>query len=206
MGTSVTLDADLADVRDAVLGIITAARRGDASAQAELFARHHLRVARHVLRMTGDEASVDDLVQEVFVAAFGSLASFRGESQFETWLHTITTNKVRNWWDARRRREARERRALLEADREPTTAAPDETLEQRQQLEAFYAALGRLPDKLREAFTARAIEHLSLEDASALLGVPISTLSYRTRRAEELLCEALGLPPPPGRGARGGGA
>ncbi len=207
MGLSATLDVALADAPDAVvLGIITAARRGDAAAQAELFARHHPRVARHILRMTGDAASVDDLVQEVFVAAFGSLGSFRGESQFDTWLHTITSNKVRNWWDARRRREARERRAVFEADRDAAATGPDETLEQRQQLQAFYTALGELPDKLREAFTARAIEHMSLEDASALLGVPISTLSYRTRRAEELLCQALGLPPPPGRGDKEGGA
>ena len=56
------------------------------------------------------------------------------------------------------------------------------------------AALGKLPDKLREAFTARAIEGMSLIEASAALGIPISTVSYRTRRAEQLLCAALEIP------------
>ena len=58
----------------------------------------------------------------------------------------------------------------------------------------LYTALATLPDKLREAFVARAIEGLSLLEAAAILGAPISTISYRTRRAEQLLCAALEIP------------
>ncbi len=177
--------------------VIAAAQRGDVDATTELFTRHKQRVARQILRMTGDPTSVEDLLQEVFVAAFSALSGFRQDAQFETWLHTIATNKVRNWWDAQRRREARERNAASPAPRE--SASPEDHALATEHLARFYAALGALPDKLREAFTARAIEHLSLQEASALLGVPVSTVSYRTRRAEELLCVALELPPPSGR-------
>lgn len=177
--------------------IIAAAQRGDANAIAELFGQHKQRVARQILRMTGDATSVDDLVQDVFIAAFSALPGFRHDAQFDTWLYTIATNKVRNWWDARRRREARERGSLAAAPGE--TPTPEDDALVAEHLTQFYRALGALPDKLREAFTARAIEHLSLQETSAQLEVPISTVSYRTRRAEELLCEALGLPPPPGR-------
>jgi RNA polymerase sigma-70 factor (ECF subfamily) len=78
--------------------------------------------------------------------------------------------------------------------REPIPTPEDETdtIEHRRRL---YAALGELPDKYREAFTARAIDNLSLQEASARLGVPISTVSYRTRKAEERLCVMLGLEP-----------
>lgn len=178
--------------------MLAAAQRGDAAAQAELFDRHRQRVARQVLRMTGDVASLDDIVQEVFIAVFTALPGFRRDAQFETWLYTIAANKVRNWWDARRRRTAREQQVAHAHVDAPTT--PEESLESQERLARFYDALGQLPDKFREAFTARAIEHLSLQDASAVLGVPISTVSYRTRRAEEMLCESLGLPLPPGRG------
>lgn len=181
--------------------VIAAAQRGDAAAQAELFEAHRGRIARQVLRMTGDAASVDDLVQEVFIAAFTSLASFRSDAQLETWLYTIATNKVRNWWDSQRRRQSREQHAArVEREAVPT---PEDGLESTEHLDRFYAALGTLPDKLREAFTARAIEHMSLQDAAAVLGVPVSTVSYRTRRAEELLCEALGLPAPFARESEG---
>jgi RNA polymerase sigma-70 factor (ECF subfamily) len=181
--------------RDAELGIVlAAARRGEASALAELFEAHRDRVARVVLRMTGDPTVVDDLVQEVFIAAFAAIREFRGDAQLDTWLHAIASNKVRNWWDSRRRREAREQRAGTLTTSE--VSSPEDEAAAAEHLRRFYAALGALPDKLREAFTARAIERMSLAEASTALGVPVSTVSYRTRRAEELLCEALGLPAP----------
>lgn len=175
--------------------LLVSAQRGDAAAQTAFFELHKQRVARQILRMTGDLASVDDLVQEVFIAAFSRLASFRGDSQVETWLYTIAANKVRNWWDSRRRREVRERNAIVGpvGDGSGEVRTPEEELSANEQLEAFYRALAELPDKFREAFTARAIENMSLEEASEALGVPVSTVSYRTRRAEQMLCEALGL-------------
>ena len=74
--------------------LLDAARQGDRDAQSTLFTRHRERVARQVLRMTGEPGSVDDLVQEVFIAAFSALGRFRGEARIETWLYTITANKV----------------------------------------------------------------------------------------------------------------
>lgn len=192
MGLSATLSLAVSFVLNAdARALILAAQRGDSSAQAALFDAHKLRVARQITRMTGDASCVDDLVQEVFIAAFTRLATFRGDAQIETWLYTITANKVRNYWDARRRRDAREQGSQLGADKD--VVSPEESLEAQERQRLFYQALGRLPDKFREAFTARALQHMSLEDASAVLGVPISTVSYRTRRAEEMLCRALGL-------------
>lgn len=172
--------------------LLDAARRGDASAQTELFDTHKDRVARQILRMTGDAASVDDLVQEVFVAAFRRLDDFRGESRLETWLFRITANKVSNWIDARRRRVAREHRAARPA-MNLVSATPDEELAAADRLRKFYEALHELPTEYRDAFTARALHNKSLQQASQALGVPVSTVSYRARRAEQLLVEALQL-------------
>lgn len=182
----------MAQAEDATsLSTLAAAQRGDAAAQAALFRLHKDDVARQVLRMTGEPASVDDLVQEVFIAAFGALPGFRREAQLDTWLYRITTNKVRNWWDAKRRRLRREQRV---AKSPPAPVKdPEEQVQARRHRERLYAALAQLPDKYREAFTARAIEGLSLQDASERLGVPISTVSYRTRRAESLLCAELDI-------------
>ena len=190
---SVTLTLDVGRVLELDAdSTVDAARRGDAAAQASLFEAHKQRVAHQVLRMTGDPGAVDDLVQEVFIAAFRRLPDFRGDAQLETWLYRITVNKVRNWWDSGRRRKAREGRAAPSA--EPVAGdEPHQQVEAAEELERLYEALGSLPAKFREAFVARAIEGLSLEDASARLDVPVSTLSYRARRAEAMLCAALGL-------------
>lgn len=172
--------------------LLARARSHDPAALRELFELHKDRVAAQIQRMTGDPSAVDDLVQEVFIAAFAHLDSFRGDSQFRTWLYRIATNKVRNWWDSDQRRRRREHRSaeLTQVD----ASTPDEDLETREHRERLYQALGKLSNKLREAFLARVIEGMSLQEASDALGVPISTVSYRTRRAEDLLCEALGIP------------
>ena len=179
-----TLEADPA-------ALVAAVRRGDADAQAEFFERHKQAVARQVLRMTGDASLVDDLVQEVFIAAFSRLGHFRGDASIATWLHRITVNKVRTAWDSRRRRQAREAKAA-----QPDAVAhdaPDAEVEAAEQLRRFYAALDALPAKFRDAFVCRVVEELSLDESSTVLGVPISTVSFRARRAEALLSEALGL-------------
>ncbi|MCB9568764.1 MAG: sigma-70 family RNA polymerase sigma factor [Myxococcales bacterium] len=172
--------------------VLAAAQRGDREAQSIIFTAHRDRIAQQILRMTGDPASVDDLVQEVFIAAFLALPGFRGDSQLSTWLYTIATNKVRSWWESQRRRRARELSYAPAGD--TTSPTPEDDMMAAQQRDSFYDALGSLPDRLREAFVARAVEGLSLCEAAEALGAPISTISYRARRAEQLLCAALGLP------------
>jgi len=171
--------------------ILEAAQRGDRAAQGQIFLAHRDRVAQQILRMTGDAGTVDDLVQEVFISAFAALPRFRGDARLATWLYTIATNKVRNWWDSGRRRKRRE----TVAGRTPIEpiVTPEESLETVRHRERLYEALGTLAHPLREAFVARAIESRSLQETSELLGVPVSTVSYRTRRAEKLLCDALGI-------------
>ncbi|MCA9652335.1 MAG: sigma-70 family RNA polymerase sigma factor [Myxococcales bacterium] len=171
--------------------LLAAAQRGEPAAQSALYRAHRDDIARQVLRMTGNASIVDDLVQEVFIAAFGALPGFRRDAQLETWLYRITINKVRNWWDSQRRRQRREDQvAIGPAD---PVSTPEEEATAHEHRRRLYAALAELPHKYREAFTARAIENLSLQEASDRLGVPVSTVSYRTRKAEEQLCSLLGL-------------
>jgi RNA polymerase sigma-70 factor (ECF subfamily) len=176
------------DVRE----LIDRARRHDPAAQRALFEMHKDRLAAQLQRMTGSPAAVDDLVQEVFIAAFRNLDGFRGESSLPTWLYRIALNQSRKWWDSDRRRRRRELRAG-ERSLGEAMSTPHDDLELREHHEQLYAALGSLPAKLREAFVARVIEGMSLQEASEALSLPISTVSYRTRRAEDLLCAALGV-------------
>lgn len=62
----------------------------------DLFQRHQGRVALWCLRITGDRNSAADLAQEVFLKAFRSLDSYRGDSKFSTWLYSITRNHCFN--------------------------------------------------------------------------------------------------------------
>ncbi len=145
--------------------------------------------------MTSDPTSVEDLLQEVFIAAFNGVGRFRGESEVDTWMHTIAANKVRNWWESNRRRHRRECFAASPDTGE--TPTPDRDLEVLEHRARLCRAVGALAPKFRDAFNARVIGGLSLHEASVALGVPVSTVSHRTRRAERILCQALDIEPDP---------
>ncbi|RMG96714.1 MAG: RNA polymerase sigma factor [Deltaproteobacteria bacterium] len=168
------------------------ARRGDRLALRQIYERHRRLVGRYLLLLSGDRHAVDDLVQETFVTAFRRLDRYDGTCRLGTWLCGIGRNLARNHLAKRRRRQR-----LLEAHGEalshPTSAgaAADTAAREKEALDLLYAALDRLPAEQREAFVARVLERRPLADASRLLGVPVATVSYRARKAEEQVRKTL---------------
>lgn len=73
---------------------IRLAQRGDSSAFEQLYRLHVRRIFALCLRMLGNAAEAEDLTQEIFLAAFRKLKSFRGDSAFSTWLHRVGVNAV----------------------------------------------------------------------------------------------------------------
>src|SRR5688500_20381219 len=72
--------------------LVQQAQQGDADAFRELVERHSNRVFRLSWRITGDEASAEDAVQETFLRAYRALHRFDARSRFATWLHRIAVN------------------------------------------------------------------------------------------------------------------
>lgn len=66
------------------------------AAADRLFETYYERVARWCYRFTGDRESAADLAQDVFLKAHRHLDSFRGSSQFGTWLYSIARNEALN--------------------------------------------------------------------------------------------------------------
>src|SRR5512142_1585932 len=77
---------------------------GDSDAFNELYRRYLASIYRRV-RFVVPEADVEDVTQEVFLAALKSLPSFRGEAQFATWLRTLTNHKVAEYYRKRGRKQ-----------------------------------------------------------------------------------------------------
>jgi RNA polymerase sigma-70 factor, ECF subfamily len=87
------------DLSDEALIARYRAEAGQASAEQylnELFRRHHVKVARWCLSVTGDRESAADLAQEICVKAYQNLSYFKGQSKFSTWLYSITRNHCLN--------------------------------------------------------------------------------------------------------------
>src|SRR5262245_11067911 len=76
---------------EALLGTIAA---GDQRAMQVLYARHHVRVYRFVVRLTRDRSLAEDLVSDVFIDVWRQAGSFKGKSQTSTWLLAIARYKA----------------------------------------------------------------------------------------------------------------
>ena len=74
--------------------LVARAQQGDEEAFAALYEMHKRRVYSLCLRMTGNTAEAEDLVQEAFLQLFRKVSTFRGESAFSTWLHRLAVNVV----------------------------------------------------------------------------------------------------------------
>ena len=142
---------------------------------------HGPRIARRILAYTGEPESVEDLLNETFIRAFERLDGFQRRSELSTWLFGIAINV------ARAHVTKRQRRRRLDAQLPPpvgTGSSIEVQVRERAAVERLYRALDALSDDLRAAFILCVLEQRSLKDASALLGVPISTLHARRTRAE----------------------
>ena len=174
------------------------AARGDSGAFEALMRRHNrmlFRTARAILR---DDAEAEDTLQEAYIQAYRSLASFRGEAQVSTWLARIVAN------EALQRLRKQTRRADIVPLLQPADGtqleqvmdsdidkAPEMTAARHQMRRLLESQIDALPEAYRTVFMLRAVEELSVEETAAVLDIPAATVRTRLFRARSMLREAL---------------
>ena len=170
---------------DADRALVVAAAGGDRDAFDELVRRHESAILGLCRAMTGGGADAEDLAQEVFVRAWKSLRTFRGDSSFRTWLHRVAVNVARTH-HANRGKLMRLFRPASPHDLDPpdATEAIDTQLARRDLVEQ---ALATLPPDLREAVALRDLQGLDYKEIATALGVPIGTIESRIFRARQRL-------------------
>ena len=142
---------------------------GDERAATLLVERHAPAVARFVVSV-GAREEVDELVQDTFVRAFGSIESFRGESSLRTWLFTIARNLLRD--RVRAARAERTRGAAVPLEEEHLSTGHD-ALDQavaEESVTRMREALGRLSRMQRAVFTLRVTEGMSYREIADVVG------------------------------------
>ena len=168
--------------------LVDAARAGDAAAFAELVHRHQERVYRVALRMLGSDADAQDVAQETFVRAWGSLRRFRGDSTVQSWLYRIVTNQCLSLLGARRGVAP-----LREGDGRTDERDPAWVVTQHETMDAVSAAVARLPAGQRSALVLRAYEGLSYEEVAEVLGIGLGAAKSRIHRARaDVIRETIG--------------
>jgi RNA polymerase sigma-70 factor (ECF subfamily) len=170
--------------------LVARCRLRDEAAVRTLTTRHNrrlFRIARGILR---DDAEAEDVVQDTYVRAFTSLAGFRGEASFATWLTRIAMNEALGRLRKRRPTvewvEDGEDRVDTERAMTPLpsrTRDPERIMADRQMHDLLEGAIDRLPDAFRTVFIARMVEGLSIEETADLFGIRPETVKTRVHRA-----------------------
>jgi RNA polymerase sigma-70 factor (ECF subfamily) len=197
--------------------LVSRAKNNDVSAFEELVRTYQNKVYSLCLQLSGNSADAQDLAQETFIKAYKSLASFRNEADFGTWLHRIAVN---SWLNKKRKATARQIVSLDEPyqngdsgemTREvaATDADPLHSLEMKEFRELVQQAVRSLTEEHRAVIVLRDIEGYSYEEMSKFLNCSLGTVKSRINRAREAMRRLLkemageaGVTLPSGKGRR----
>lgn len=163
--------------------------QGDVEAYRDLIQRYQHMIFVFIYKMVNNHTDAEDLTQEVFVKAYEKLSTYRGDSQFSTWLHTLARNKTIDFIRRRKFHESDEQLAYVPS--QVRDESPQESLlgkERRQEIEAAFAMLS---DSYREVIVLRCTHEYPFEKIAALLGVAESTARVRYLRARQELAKLL---------------
>jgi RNA polymerase sigma-70 factor, ECF subfamily len=166
--------------------LIAECLHGRTSAFGELVRRYQDRLFNTVYRLVGHADDAQDIVQETFLHAYQALGSFKGDSQFFTWLYRIAFNTAVS--QRRKRRVALRISAGAEDGAgEPVDTSeygrPGHSLERAEQETRVHEALQRLSPEHRAVLVLKDMEGQKYEAMADILGVPIGTVRSRLHRA-----------------------
>jgi len=177
--------------------LIKEALEGNQKAFKLLMERHKNAVRHIILKLVHNYDESLDLVQETFVKAFGSLATYKTKYRFTTWLYRIAANCS---IDHLRRKKIEAfsldqpietEKGKLEIEIPDRTFDPEKDLTLKQQELSVEEAIASLPGKYKEVILLRHKEDKSYEEISAILHLSTGTIKARIFRARVLLKKKL---------------
>lgn len=174
---------------------------GNEAAFAELVRRYQRRVTTTIRSVIGDLSQDDaaDIAQDIFLLVYRSLGSFRGDSQFGTYLTRIALRHC--YRESKRRR----RKGFMFFSFDAGSNGSDRPAEERfdsgsrtdrgviadERRSEVLQALSQLPEEFRTVLVLRIVEELSVEEVAEALGISAGTVKSRLFRAKERMRELL---------------
>jgi len=168
--------------------LMLAYRDGDAGAFETLYTRHRGALYRFILRGAADRGLAEELYQDVWMRVIEARARYTPQAKFTTWLYTIAHNRLIDHW----RRKGLSVVPIGEEDVPGGAPDPARTLQGKQALERFAAALEQLPVAQREAFLLHEEAGLSVAEIAAATGINEEAAKSRLRYAMAKLKAAVG--------------
>ncbi|GAA4703375.1 RNA polymerase sigma factor [Brevibacillus fulvus] len=163
--------------------------QGDIEAYRELIQRYQHMIFVFIYKMVNNRTDAEDLTQEVFVKAYEKLSTYRGESQFSTWLHTLARNKTIDFLRRRKVHDSDEQLKYVPA--QTREESPQESLLGKERRKEIEAAFSMLSEPYREVIVLRCTHEYPFDKIANLLGVAESTARVRYLRARQEFAKIL---------------
>ena len=161
---------------------------GDRLAMQVLFARHHVRVFRFVVRLVRNESTAEDLISEVFLDVWRQADRFEGRSAVTTWLLSIARFKALS---ALRRRPDEELDEETAGAIEDPSDDPEVALDKKDKGAIIRKCLTGLSAEHREIVDLVYYHEKSVEEVAEIVGIPENTVKTRMFYARKKLAELL---------------
>lgn len=176
--------------------LLARAKKGEIAAFESLMTAYENRVYSLALRSTGSEQDAADITQEVFLRAWKSLDTFRGDSSLSTWLYRVTSNLC---VDFARKKAADGVQASIDDEESPAAsiadtsrmAQPEAVAENQELREELQYALSQLSDEHRRVVLLRDVAGMAYTDIARTLGLEEGTVKSRLARARASLRKIL---------------
>jgi RNA polymerase sigma-70 factor (ECF subfamily) len=163
----------------------------DQTAMSALYARHHVRLYRYLVRLIRNEAIAEELMNEVFLETWRKADKFEGRSAVSTWLMSIAHNKAVSSLRKRGEETLDDAVAAQLADQEDT---PEVVSQKRDKAEIMRDCIDRLSADHREIIDLVYYHDKSVAEASAILDIPENTVKtrmfYARKKLSEIMLEA----------------
>ena len=165
---------------------------GELSAFESLIGKYQNRLFHSMTQVLRNSTDAEDVVQDAFVKAFTKLSTFRGGSQFYTWLYRIAHNSAISQIRKRKPTESLDHDAgMTAATLEGQHVSPSQRLERQEENRQLSDALNRLKKEQRSVLVLREMEGLDYDAIAEILDVPVGTVRSRLHRARAQLKEEL---------------
>ena len=181
--------------------LVARARTKDFAAFEELVDRYEDKIFRLAFRFVRNETEAKEIVQDTFLLVWRKLDTFKGDSQFGSWLYRVATNTALMRLRAQRRHPEISTEELpvdyldnygqLPAAGENWAKRPDDELQSDELRRRIQKAVDELPDIYRTVFLIRDVEGLSTEETAEVLEISIPTVKTRLHRARLALRDAI---------------
>src|SRR3982751_25760 len=157
----------------------------------ELVRRYQRPIASYIYRMVGDYESALDLTQEVFIKVYNSIARYRSEFKFSTWIYKIAHNAA---VDHLRRHSVRASALVAQSDGETYdlpiesgNMTPEQEYALHERRAEIEGVVRLLPAAYRELIVLRHSHDLSYDEIAEVTALPLGTVKNRLFRAREMM-------------------